>query len=62
MCRERGRPGRGSAFHVTLVTRAAAETAPDAETAPLPGLSELELTPSWRRGIRCGSCSSRTTP
>ena len=55
-----GVPGRGSAFHFTLVTRAAAETAPPTlETAPEASPSS---TPSRRLGIRCGSCSSRTTP
>jgi PAS domain S-box-containing protein len=47
-----GVPGRGSAFHVTLVTRAAAETAPDAESAPLPGSSELDPEQASRHPLR----------
>ena len=55
-----GIPGHGSAFHVTLVARAAAETAPAARSAPQPGSSELD--PEQAPGIHCKSCSSRTTP
>ena len=47
-----GVPGRGSAFHVTLVTRAATEPAPDAETAPLPGSSELDPEQASRHPLR----------
>ena len=55
-----GIPGRGSAFHVTLFTRASAEPAPDGELRR--SRASPSSTPSRRPGIRCGSCSSRTTP
>ncbi len=46
-----GVPGRGSAFHFTLVTRAVAETAPpDLETAP--GFSELDPEQASRHPLR----------
>ena len=47
-----GIPGRGSAFHFTLVTRAAAETAPDADAAPQPGTSELDPEQASRHPLR----------
>ena len=47
-----GVPGRGSAIHFTLVTRATAEKAPDAETAPLPGVSELDPEQASRHPLR----------
>ena len=58
--RERGRPGPRQ--RVPLHARYARDggAAADAETAPLPG--SPSSTPSRRRGTRCASCSSRTTP
>ena len=47
-----GIPGRGSAFHVTLVTRAATEPAPDGDAAPQPGTSELDPEQASRHPLR----------
>ena len=47
-----GIPGRGSAFHVTLATRAAAETATSAEPAPQPDSGELDAEQASRHPLR----------
>ena len=51
MGRERGRPGRGSAFHFTLVTRATAD-APEADTAASGLRSELDPEQASRHPLR----------
>jgi signal transduction histidine kinase len=52
--------GRGSTFHVTIATRAAAADAVPKGTAPRP--ARTTSIPSRRRGTRCASSWSRTTP
>ncbi len=47
-----GIPGRGSAFHVTLVTRAAAENAADAEMGPQPDSAVLDPGQASRHPLR----------